>query len=244
MKKMFVSLEPGDKVYGAYHDKDGYYVLEGVVVSNKIEERESCRGPAWDSTTVILKEHVLKVSFNGIDEVYSREYEPETSNDDGLTMSGQFMWPSPNKNPSLRVFIDRKTAVEYNVYWAKTFLDRSNSHLNDAIAEVEKSKRMLEIALNLEEPEKEEGSEIPKTVEEAVSTLGRILSDEDREYLLENGAVSMHDSLGRWIRNEWGLWTDSELKNELNEKGFDHPDDMSNYIIEEFIKYWNGKRID
>ena len=64
------------------------------------------------------------------------------------------------------------------------------------------------------------------------------------EYLLENGAVSMHDSLGRWIRNEWGLWTDSELKNELNKKGFDHPDDMSNYIIEEFIKYWNGKRID
>ena len=149
MKKMFTSLEPGDKVYGAYHDEDGYYVLEGVVVSNKIEERETLWGPAWDSTTVILKEHVLKASFDGIDEVYSREYEPDASDDDGLTMSGQFMWPSPNKNPSLRVFIDRETAVEYNVHWAKTFLDRSNEHLNNAIAEVEKSKRMLEIALAL-----------------------------------------------------------------------------------------------
>lgn len=237
---MFVSLEPGDKVYGAYHDKDGYYVLEGVVVSNKIEERETLWGPAWNSETVVLKEHVLKVSFNGIDEVYSKAYEPEVSDDDGLAMSGQFMWPSPNENPSLRVFINRKTAVEYNVYWAKTFLDRSNSHLNQAMAEVEKSKRMLEIALNLEEPE-EEGSEIPKTVEEAVTTLERILSDEDREYLLENGAISMHDSLGRWIRNEWGLWTGSELKDELMDKGFNHPDDMSNYIIEEFIKYWNSK---
>ena len=149
MKKMFTSLEPGDKVYGAYHDKDRYYVLEGVVVSNKIEERKSLRGPAWDCTTVILKEHVLKVSFNGIDEVYSREYGPETSDEDGLTMSGQFMWPSPNKNPSLRAFIDRKTAVEYNVHWAKTFLDRSNEQLNNAIAEVEESKRMLETALAL-----------------------------------------------------------------------------------------------
>ena len=149
MKKVFVSLEPGDKVYGAYHDKDGYYVLEGVVVSNKVEERESFRGPAWDSTTVILKEHVLKVSFNGIDEVYSREYEPDASDDDGLAMSGQFMWPSPNKNPSLRVFIDRKTAVAYNVNWAKRFLNRSNEQLNDSIAEVERSKRMLEIALAL-----------------------------------------------------------------------------------------------
>lgn len=153
MKKLFISLEPGDKVYGAYHDKDRYYVLDGDVVSNEIEERESLRGPAWDSTTVILKEHVLKVSFNGIDEVYSREYEPETSDDAGLPMSGQFMWPSPNKNPSLRVFIDRNEAVKYNIHWAETFLSRSNEYLNKAIAEVEECKRMLKTALDLETPE-------------------------------------------------------------------------------------------
>ena len=92
------------------------------------------------------------------------------------------------------------------------------------------------------EDEKEESDiPVPKTVEEAISTLEKILSDEDREYLLKNGAISMHHSLGTWIRNEWGLWTDSELKNELKKKGFEHPDDMSNYIIEEFIKYWNNK---
>jgi hypothetical protein len=92
-----------------------------------------------------------------------------------------------------------------------------------------------------EEPEKESEIPIPKTVDEAVKTLAKILSKEDRDYLLENGAISMHDSLGRWIRNEWGLWTGSELKNELEKKGFEHPDDMSNYIIEEFIKYLNNK---
>ena len=87
-----------------------------------------------------------------------------------------------------------------------------------------------------EDKEEESGIPVPKTVNEAISTLEKILSDEDREYLLKNGAISMHHSLGRWIRNEWGLWTDSELKNELKKKGFEHPDDMSNYIIEEFIK--------
>ena len=95
---------------------------------------------------------------------------------------------------------------------------------------------------NKEESEKESEIPIPKTIDEAISTLEKILSDEDREYLLKNGAISMHDSLGRWIRNEWGLWTGSELKNELKKKGFEHPDDMSNYVIEEFIKYWNNKK--
>lgn len=109
---------------------------------------------------------------------------------------------------------------------------------------------LIEKGLALEAPpemynkeESEKGSEvpIPKTVDEAVKTLVKIVSEEDRDYFLKNGAISMHSSLGRWIRNEWGLWTDSELKNELKKKGFEHPDDMSNYIIEEFIKYWNNK---
>lgn len=95
---------------------------------------------------------------------------------------------------------------------------------------------------NKEESEEESEVPIPKTVDEAVKTLAKILSKEDREYLLKNGAISMHDSLGRWIRNEWGLWTGSELKDELMNmnKGLNHPDDMSNYIIEEFIKYLNN----
>jgi len=109
---------------------------------------------------------------------------------------------------------------------------------------------LIEKGLALEAPpemynkeESEKGSEVPvpKTVDEAVKTLAKIVSKEDRDYLLKNGAISMHHSMGRWIRNEWGLWTGSELKNELKKKGFEHPDDMSNYIIEEFIKYWHNK---
>ena len=83
---------------------------------------------------------------------------------------------------------------------------------------------------------------VPKSIHEALDVLDKILSDEDREYLLKNGAISMHDSLGRWIRNEWGLWTGSELKNELinMNKGLNHPDDMSNYILEKYIEFKNN----
>lgn len=129
-------------------------------------------------------------------------------------------------------------------------LDRPEDYWIAPDEEDETYERACEAAIkyclkNLIKNEDEEESDIPvpKTVDEAISTLEKILSDEDREYLLENGAISMHNSLGRWIRNEWGLWTDSELKNELMNmnKGLNHPDDMSNYIIEEFIKYWNNK---
>lgn len=120
-----------------------------------------------------------------------------------------------------------------------------NSHHFDYRGLIEKGLALEAHPEMYDKEESEEGSEIPipKTVDEAVKTLAKIVSKEDRDYLLENGAISMHHSLGRWIRNEWGLWTGSELKDELMNmnKGLNHPDDMSNYIIEEFIKYWNNK---
>lgn len=81
--------------------------------------------------------------------------------------------------------------------------------------------------------------EIPRNKFEAFDALDEILSDEDKQWLIENGALSVHHTLGRWIRNEWGLWKGSDLKDYVMRQGYDHPDDMSNYIIEEYIKYLN-----
>ena len=80
---------------------------------------------------------------------------------------------------------------------------------------------------------------IPNNLFEAVQKLDKSLSQDDKEYLLENGSLSVHHSLGRWIRNNWGLWDeeDNKLKVNLKKLGFDHPDDMSNYIIELYIEY-------
>lgn len=86
---------------------------------------------------------------------------------------------------------------------------------------------------------------IPSNLFEAVHELDKSLSQDDKEYLLENGALSVHHSLGRWIRNNWGLWNedDNELKANLKKLGFEHPDDMSNYIIELYIEYLKNNHI-
>lgn len=83
----------------------------------------------------------------------------------------------------------------------------------------------------------EEETKIPKTLEEAIKALDYELAEEDKKFLLDNGALSVHHSLGQWIRNAWGLWENSELKKFLSEQGFSHPDDMSNFIIEEYITH-------
>ena len=79
-------------------------------------------------------------------------------------------------------------------------------------------------------------NKIPTNLKEAINELDKIISEEDKEYILEHGALSVHHSLGRWIRNNWVLWeNDSILKFNMIKLGFIHPDDISNHIIEEFI---------
>lgn len=84
---------------------------------------------------------------------------------------------------------------------------------------------------------------IPQNLQEAIEELDRKLNKEDKEYIVENGSLAVHHSLGRWIRNNWGLWDeeDNELKASLKKLGYSHPDDMSNYIIKEYIRYLFNK---
>ena len=64
------------------------------------------------------------------------------------------------------------------------------------------------------------------------------LTDDDKEQLKQYPAIKFHHTLGIWIRNNFELWTtQSELKAWLIDKSFTHPDDMSNYIIEEYQKH-------
>jgi len=80
---------------------------------------------------------------------------------------------------------------------------------------------------------------IPQNLQEAIEELDRKLNKKDKEYIVENGSLAVHHSLGRWIRNNWGLWNeeDNGLKTSLKKLGYSHPDDMSNYIIKQYIKY-------
>ena len=79
---------------------------------------------------------------------------------------------------------------------------------------------------------------VPSNLKEAIVKLDNDLSEEDKQFLLENGALSVHHTLGRWIRNNWGLWDEqSELKLNMTKLGNIHPDDMSNFIIVDYIKH-------
>lgn len=72
----------------------------------------------------------------------------------------------------------------------------------------------------------------PKTLEEAADFIVANLSDSDRQYLKENSAVSAHHGFGTALRNEWGLWHDSELAQHFKTQyGLGHADDMSGLIL-------------
>ncbi len=189
----------------------------------------------------LRKVDIKKGNLNYTDNIVERECKPYLRPMSSMTKEERI-----EREKFIKCIIDEKNHYRHYVVFPHDSVDYHdwlNAHHFDYRGLIEKGLALEAPKGMYNKEESEKGSEIPtpKTVDEAISTLEKILSDEDREYLLENGAISMHDSLGRWIRNEWGLWTGSELKNELKKKGFEHPDDMSNYIIEEFIKYWNNK---
>jgi len=80
---------------------------------------------------------------------------------------------------------------------------------------------------------KKKTDKIPKNLNECIKTLKKSLPKSNIEKL-KNGeitAISMHHTLGTWMRNSWGLWGDSELKKWFNNIGIMHPDDMSGIIL-------------
>lgn len=82
----------------------------------------------------------------------------------------------------------------------------------------------------------------PTTLKEAIQAIDDLLSEEDRKVFTgaddpRQLAYSVHHTLGQHLRNEFGLWHDSELAKHLREEHhIDHADDMSHYIIEAYIR--------
>lgn len=76
------------------------------------------------------------------------------------------------------------------------------------------------------------GIYIPKDIYDAHSQLDGLLDDESKE-ALKNGENS-HFGIGMWMRNNWGLWSYSRLACYFTERGIDHPDDMSGFILKTY----------
>lgn len=77
-------------------------------------------------------------------------------------------------------------------------------------------------------------SNVPSTLDEAIIQLKTKLSEDDLN-LIKNGSEAdlamLHHGFGTGLRNSWGLWSGSSLSRWFNQKGIDHPDDMSGIII-------------
>jgi len=88
---------------------------------------------------------------------------------------------------------------------------------------------------------------IPKDLDDCFAHLKKLLKPEDIVKMrsgTEDDMIQYHHGLGRWMRNNWGLWGEgSRLAKWFNSKGIMHPDDMSGIILDSFWRHLNDKPI-
>ena len=88
---------------------------------------------------------------------------------------------------------------------------------------------------------------IPENLDECFVELAKVISLEEIEVIricTEDELSVYHHGLGRWLRNNWGLWAGSNLRDWFNDKGIHHADDMSAIILTSFWRFLNQKPID
>lgn len=87
-------------------------------------------------------------------------------------------------------------------------------------------------------------NKIPKDLETALVILERLLEPNDLHKIKEHfDSGTYHHNLGRSIRNNWKLWSDSALSSWFKGVGIHHPDDMSAIIIDSLHKKLNDQPI-
>jgi len=84
---------------------------------------------------------------------------------------------------------------------------------------------------------------VPATVDECMKAFSELLTLEEQAELIastHDDLIWYHHGLGRWIRNNWGLWQGGPLLDHMKSLGFKHPDDMSQTLIEEWWSRMNA----
>jgi uncharacterized protein YbaR (Trm112 family) len=94
-------------------------------------------------------------------------------------------------------------------------------------------------------------TDLPCDLKECFDALGKDVITpqkiEEIKNLQEQDFVTdAHFGLGRWLRNEWELWSvpeNSRLVDYFHELGITHADDMSSIILTSYHRHLNGKEI-
>ena len=82
---------------------------------------------------------------------------------------------------------------------------------------------------------------IPENPEDCFFTLTKVLSkaniDTIRALPSSSKTLKYHMTLGRWIRNNFGLWGNSRLAKYFLNRGVNHPDHMSGEIMKYYYEW-------
>ncbi|MCF8463436.1 MAG: hypothetical protein K9G41_01240 [Flavobacteriales bacterium] len=88
----------------------------------------------------------------------------------------------------------------------------------------------------------------PTTLEEAFVYLDDMFDDTSKYTFMvfpeDEATGRLHHGLGTYIRNNWGLWGNSSLKQHFESLGVHHPDNMSGMILTSYHRRLNHKPID
>jgi hypothetical protein len=88
-----------------------------------------------------------------------------------------------------------------------------------------------------------DGVYIPKDLEDCFRELDKLLTENNREKFGETMPAYYHMGLGTNLRNRWGLWSSSRLREFFLDLGITHPDDMSSIILNSYHHYVNGNEV-
>ena len=109
------------------------------------------------------------------------------------------------------------------------------------------SEENVEAMEDVEPPELKPERFIPRNIDECVAELKKILEPEQIEKIAadeERKMIMYHHGLGTFLRNNWGLWSDSRLAKYFRDLGVSHPDSMSGIILTSFWRHLKGVPID
>lgn len=91
------------------------------------------------------------------------------------------------------------------------------------------------------------GRPIPRTLAECFDHFQSSDSPDELaafKALPEEHVARYHAGWGTALRNKWGLWSGSPLKDYFRKLGLEHADDMSEVIIRSYHRHLNGRPLD
>lgn len=92
------------------------------------------------------------------------------------------------------------------------------------------------------------GVYIPKNIDECMIHLDLLLDSASKKEIdglqSENQMYNYHFSLGRQLRNYWGIWAGSRIYKYFEKYGYQEPDGISGIILRAYFKHRHKKKVD